>query len=284
MKVLYLSKGDHVDYQDDCLCIGLKELFGADVVDINKREHMYTSYDPVAASKLYGMGMSVTRVLEDLEVDRTDIGSKIKNNYFDLVVYGSIWRCSDYFDMILQYMPKNKVVIVDGEDERNIHPLSRYGTPYFKRELITATNIIKPISFAIPTCKLNFSGEKTRDIAICDPNDRSTYIYKNEKDYYAGYGEARFGKTMCKAGWDCMRHYEILANGCIPLFHNISECPLMTMEYFPKIECWLVNRRLEKSSHEDVFDYYADFFRKYTEKNLTTKALATKFLNTLNNM
>ena len=43
MKILYLTKGDHVDYQDDCLLIGLRELFGADVVDYNKRDHNYVS-------------------------------------------------------------------------------------------------------------------------------------------------------------------------------------------------------------------------------------------------
>ena len=90
MKILYLTKGDHVDYQNDAVLIGLKELFGADVVDYNKQEHNYTTYDAEKASKLYGMGMTVTRVLPDLEVDRTDITSKIKNKYFDYIVYGSI--------------------------------------------------------------------------------------------------------------------------------------------------------------------------------------------------
>ena len=39
MKILYLTKGDHVDYQNDCLHIGLKEIFGTDVVDYNKQAH-----------------------------------------------------------------------------------------------------------------------------------------------------------------------------------------------------------------------------------------------------
>ena len=102
MKILYLTKGDHVDYQNDCLLIGLKELFGASVVDYNKQSHNYITYNEQAAKKLYGKGMSVSRVLPDLEVDRTDITSKIKNKYFDYIVYGSIWRCSDYINKILQ--------------------------------------------------------------------------------------------------------------------------------------------------------------------------------------
>ena len=37
MNILYITKGDHVDYQNDCLLIGLKELFGDKVVDYNKQ-------------------------------------------------------------------------------------------------------------------------------------------------------------------------------------------------------------------------------------------------------
>ena len=181
MKILYITKGDHVDYQDDCLFMGLRELFGTDVIDYNKREHNYTSYGEEAAKKLYGMGMSVTRVLQDVEVDRTDITSKIKNKYYDYIVYGSIWRCSDYIQKILEYYPKNKIIAVDGEDETNIHKVFELGIPYFKRELIHNHERLFPISFAIPTCKVNLINNKTRDVAICDPRDKSTYIYKNDK-------------------------------------------------------------------------------------------------------
>jgi hypothetical protein len=79
--------------------------------------------------------MTVTRVLPDLEVDRTDITSKIKNRYFDFIVYGSIWRCDDYIQKILQYYPKNQVIAVDGEDETNIHKNFDLGILYFKRKI-----------------------------------------------------------------------------------------------------------------------------------------------------
>ena len=45
MKILYLTKGDHVDYQNDCLLIGLKELYGVDIIDYNKQLHNYDSYN-----------------------------------------------------------------------------------------------------------------------------------------------------------------------------------------------------------------------------------------------
>jgi hypothetical protein len=284
VKILYISKGDHVDYQDDCLSIGLKELYGSDVVDINKRQHIYASYPEETVGSLYGMGMSVTRVLPDLEVDRTDIESKIKNQYFDYIVYGSIWRCHSDINKVLEYYPKNKVIVVDGEDETNINQVFDLGIPYFKRELIHTHNRLFPISFAIPTSKVNFNKIKTRDIAICDPRDRSTYIYKNETDYYNGYGEARFAHTMKKAGWDCMRHYEILANGCIPIFGDIESCPLQTMTNFPKTLCSYINQQIGNPSLVEVYDEVVDKFEHHTSTNLTTKALSEYFINTINSL
>lgn len=282
MKILYISRGDHVDYQDDCLSIGLKELFGSDVVDINKRYHIYNSYNADEVTKLYGMGMTVTRVLEDYEVDRTEIGKKIRSKYFDLIVYGSIWRCSDYLEDILKYYPVERIAVVDGEDEQNIHQSYKYGVNYFKRELTSNSPKLFPISFAIPTYKLNFDNTKTREIAICDPRDRSTYIYDNETDYYMGYRHSKFAYTIKKSGWDCMRHYEILANGCIPLFLNIQNCPHQTMAQFPKDLCSEVAQLYySEKAPDEIYNIYGPIFQSITTNRLTTKALADYFIKIL---
>src|SRR5208283_4616118 len=63
-----------------------------------------------------------------------------------------------------------------------------------------------------------------------------TYIYDNEADYYKGYQDSCFGVTMKKAGWDCMRHYEILANGCLPLFLDVHKIPPAVMTHLPKMQ------------------------------------------------
>ena len=281
MKILYLTKGDHVDYQDDCLFIGLRELFGNNVVDYNKRSHNYVSYDEEAAKKLYGMGMSVTRILPDIEIDRTDITSKIKNRYYDLIVYGSIWRCNDYIDKILEYYPANKIVVVDGEDETSIHKCHSLGILYFKRELNFKRNNVHPISFAIPTSKVNFNKNKTKDFSHITPLDKQTYIYKNEADYYKDYNDARFGVTLKKAGWDCMRHYEILGNGCIPYFLYLDKCPTLTMTLFPKDLCHKVVTQLKTESTEKVYGDVIEQLQTHVLHNNTTKALAEYFINTI---
>lgn len=281
MKILYLTKGDHVDYQDDCLFMGLRELFGSSVVDYNKREHNYVSYNKEAAKKLYGMGMTVTQVLPDIEVDRTDITSKIKNKYFDYIVYGSIWRCNNYIEEILKYYPPNKVIAVDGEDEQTIHKVNNLGILYFKRELIFNQDRIHPISFAIPTTRVNFNKNKTKDFSYITPLDKQTYIYKNELDYYKDYNEARFGVTLKKAGWDCLRHYEILGNGCIPYFLYLDKCPVLTMTSFPKELCLKVIAQLKTNSPEKIYNELIEDFETHVTNNNTTKALAKYFITTI---
>jgi len=94
---------------------------------------------------------------------------------------------------------------------------------------------VYPISFSIPAMKIvSTIPPKTRLLAHIIPGDMRTYIYKNETDYYQGYRESWFALTCKKAGWDCMRHYEIIANGCIPLFLDLDQCPKNTMTTFPK--------------------------------------------------
>lgn len=284
MKILYLTKGDHVDYQNDCLLIGLKELFGSSVVDINKQQHNYTSFNEEQATKLYGKGMTVTRVLEDLNVDRSDITSKIKNKYFDFVVYGSVWRCSDYFDQIYEIYGK-KIILVDGEDHSYLHNYSKLQVPYFKRELIFDSSSVFPISFAMPTSKGCFEKtQKIKEFSNITPLNPATYVYNNEADYYKDYQTSYFGETKRKAGWDCLRHYEILGNGCIPYFFDIDKCPNQTMIHFPKTLCINVIESLKKEKEKEVYEKFINKFESYFNENNTTLALAKYFVNTIKNL
>jgi len=279
MKILYLTKNDGLDYQDDCLLIGLKELYGEDVTDYNKREHLYTNYSQNVKT-LYGKGMTVTKVLPDLNVDRTDLQDKIKNKYFDLIVYGSIYRYCDYFNFILEYYPKNRIVIVDGEDITNIHSVFDYGILYFKRELIYNHERLCPISFAMPTTKGKFDKQKIKDYSFITPLDLKTYIYENEKDYYLDYQESRFGITTKKCGWDALRHYEILGNGCIPYFLDIEKCPNTCLTALPKHLCVQINDFISnnKITLDSLYDKFIDQFEEHYYNNNTTKALANLFI------
>lgn len=97
---------------------------------------------------------------------------------------------------------------------------------------------VHPISFAIPKIKIieetNNIEKKEKVISDIIPDNSRNYTYDCEEDYYSEYKKSLFAVTTKKAGWDCLRHYEIIANGCIPYFLHIDLCPKNTMTHLPK--------------------------------------------------
>lgn len=74
---------------------------------------------------------------------------------------------------------------------------------------------------------------KRQDFSSMIPGNASTYVYHTEHSYIQQYAESYFAVTMKKAGWDCLRHYEILAAGAIPFFYDLDDLPKHTMLSFP---------------------------------------------------
>ena len=92
-----------------------------------------------------------------------------------------------------------------------------------------------PISFSIPEEKLvDTIKEKTKVLSTLIPGNMSTYTFQSEESYYKEYQESVFALTYKKGGYDCMRHYEILANGCIPWFVGLQDVPSNRLTHFPK--------------------------------------------------
>lgn len=139
--------------------------------------------------------------------------------------------------------------------------------------------MIHPLSFSIPASKIVLDlPEKKRRLSRLVPGDASSYIYDTEESYYQQYQESLFGKTMKKAGWDCMRHYEILANGCIPYFPDLSRCPPQTMTIFPKDLVLRGNQLFEQgASHGECLDLAKELL-EYTRTHLTTTVAANLIL------
>ena len=145
--------------------------------------------------------------------------------------------------------------------------------------------MIYPISFCIPECKIVKGVDvKEVDTAFLIPGKPETYIYNSEKEYYEAYAKSVFGITMKKAGWDCMRHYEILANGCIPWFTDLEDCPPKTMTHFPK-DLILKTMKESKDNKLSIDDKMkiSQTLLDYTRAHLTTKAMASYVLKTSGN-
>ena len=144
--------------------------------------------------------------------------------------------------------------------------------------------MIYPISFCIPESKIiKHIPYKTKIFGSIIPGNSNTYIFNDESLYYADYQSAVFGITRKKAGWDCMRHYEILANGCIPFFYNLEDCPAATMTHFPKrliIEAAKLIYSIEDLNNINIQNIIKEL-TEYTRQHLTTKAMAEYVIKTI---
>lgn len=141
-----------------------------------------------------------------------------------------------------------------------------------------------PLSYSAPEEIFRLSGRpRTKLVADLVPGDRSTYIYDNEEDYYNMYQEARFGITHKKSSWDCLRHYEVIANGAIPLFRDVDEIPENTMANFPRHLVAEANRKFNENtlSDKEYFQYSKELF-EYGKDNLTSEKAALYFLRKMN--
>jgi len=160
-----------------------------------------------------------------------------------------------------------------------------------------------PITFSIPEEKIIIKKNITNKIKILSdliPGNLSIYIYENEKDYYNEYQISYFAKTTKKGGWDCLRHYEIIANGCIPYFPNIEKCPEQTLILFPKdliikgnllykkfidsniTDLNIIDSTIINSSLINEYNKLITQLLNYLKKNLTTTNIAKYILNKTN--
>lgn len=134
-------------------------------------------------------------------------------------------------------------------------PRAHVRAMYFKREITPWTGVfrsyltlppkvasqlgavreMREISFSIPEEKILSAAPEHQDQLIAshvvDPEvagrlGRGTaYAFSDEAAYYADLQRSRYGITTKRAGWDCLRHYEQAANGCVPCFRHLDRKP-----------------------------------------------------------
>ena len=107
--------------------------------------------------------------------------------------------------------------------------------------------MMHPLTFGIPSKHVQDAVQpKGRALSTVVPGDWSTYAYmpredqtpqqraQLERDYYIDMQRSFFGLTWKKGGWDCLRHIELLASGCLPLFTDIARAPRGVLSLYPK--------------------------------------------------
>lgn len=260
MKILFITfqkKDDEnqpnfyrfTDYLGDLTLHGFRELYGEDVIDYPGSWHLYkdeAEKRKINKDIIWGRGFTYTNILNNFDnINREDIKNKIKSNYFELIVYGSIRRSDLFLDIAVN--SKSKIIFIDGHDDTYIEKKFLKHGLYFKREYIETTKNVESINFSVPKSKIlkSIDIKPIHLVAPLIPGKSKTYIYKNEEDYYKMYQKSIFGITYKKTGWDCMRHYEILMNGCLPLFLDIENCPDLTMKNLPKKKITEIKKNYE---------------------------------------
>lgn len=285
MKILFCP---HVnfDYLGDLLFHGLRSILGPDIVDYPKAERFYKG----GPTPGYGKGFTAWNNLEDIEVDRTDIPEKIHRDIFDFVVMPAFPIVTTHGDSqtierdvqhFLNTFPdmKDRIAIIDGTD--GIFQVLDPGTRclYFKREN-TGEQGAFPISFSMPKEKFTpFVRNKVLPFAPYEPG--MIYMFDKEEDYLGMYRRSYFGKTTKKAGWDCLRHYEIISQGCIPYFEDIDRCPPQTCTSLPKSLISYATKNAQKLVGTLTADEISEECLAHGYRHCTTEAEAKRFLDIL---
>ena len=103
----------------------------------------------------------------------------------------------------------------------------------FRRELLKP----EPCSFSIPAQWIRTPDpiRKTKllprhivDVEVRSnhlDDSQSGYAFSCQQDYFNDLAQARFGITTKRAGWDCLRHYEIAAAGTVLCFRDLEKKP-----------------------------------------------------------
>lgn len=148
-----------------------------------------------------------------------------------------------------------------------------------------------PFPYAIPDEYIvqHIRIEKTRIFSDLKPSfgGKATYTFGagQQADYYKHYQESRFAHTKKKGGWDCLRHYEILMNGCIPVFENLAECPSKCLYFFPKDLVLRANKELlpweETSERIALYNEYVENLLAHCRQHCTVSAMTRWFFSNM---
>jgi len=283
------------------------------IIELNENKYCLNNKNPYCAFWIYNK-MQFNQFLESKYYDISNIK---KYEIKEASAIGLHGMHTDYYKGTLIPIIDNKL----HSNCRIYHISNNYvvdSTPFatikFNEAIIFPKNIVYPISFSIPEEKLYkeklykeklykeklfkekpFKEKPFKEKILSDliPGDISTYIYNNEEEYYNEYKKSYFAITMKKAGWDCMRHYEILANGCIPYFIDIDKCPINTMALLPKslfvkgnelYDKKFKDKKIDELSDEDIDEYsiLIEELYSYTKNYLTTKNMAKYILQNSN--
>ena len=263
LRILFLTN-DREDYLADGLLHGLRQLPGLEVVDYPRKECMYEGGRQCKVAPEFGVrggGFSLYGVLTEPQggIDRSFIWQRLAAGWFDAVLIGNVWRQWGFLLQWRELFAAQPLLLLDGDDDQRLYPrsgtrLRQFGigtgltnllelpsTHMFKRELTNRSRKwglrlnVHPLAFSIPesliSLKLpNKSQLFPSHIVDWDLSNKlgasANYVFADEQSYRSDLASSRFGITTRRAGWDCLRHYEIAAAGAVICFRDLAQKPV----------------------------------------------------------
>jgi hypothetical protein len=262
LRLLFLTD-DREDYLADGVLHGLRQLPHVELVDWPRKDCLYKGGRHCRVAPKFavrGGGFSLYGLLQESagEIDRSQIWRRLEGGWFDAVVISNVWRQWGLLLQWQQLLTRLPLLLLDGDDDERLYPrsgtrLRQFGlgtgldrllqapsTHIFKREFTPRSRAwglrlqLHHLGFSIPETAVVASVPlKTQlfpahivDEELCiRVGGSASYAFADEAAYRADLGASRFGITTRRAGWDCLRHYEIAASGTIPCFRDLLRKP-----------------------------------------------------------
>jgi hypothetical protein len=209
--------------------------------------------------------------------------------------HGEFWR-KPYYWFIPK--PQNKFLYFKREWIDESINYSRFFKllPKFVYKLLPQKKNLRKISFSIPENKIVLNPPTKiklfpkhivdDEVRIKYANDSySAYAFETEDEYYSDLQSSKFGITTKRAGWDCLRHYEIAANGSVICFRDLDKKPVNCAPHglIPNVNCISYsnyNDLIAKTQNltDQQYALLLDESLKWI-RSKTTKQLAIDFLS-----
>lgn len=249
MRILFITTQNPTkqgDLLEVSLLHGLREVLGDDCVDYPRKKIMYHDFSDTPKDTLHGRGFTL------LTTPIADVSDRdVFNQKFDYVIYGDGHMYGEVPDIDgVNELADGNIWIIDGHDlygdaERKIihngeEIIGTQFTNCFKRELVeTDDDSVYPTGFGIPEERIRevdfsikdqlFQKTAPSDALFEETSDIgggfAHHKFTVEEDYYNDLSRSWFGLTCKKGGWDCLRHYEIIAAGSLLLFRDYHNKP-----------------------------------------------------------
>ena len=313
------------DYQSDMLFHGLVKKLGKDVHTYHNLWWHHKSEkekDPERFDKIWGNGFTIYGLLDEEEYTYEPKQDVYNYDAVVIPIHHTMNKKDEHLQEVVNFFiekghEKKQIIVVDGWDQEHLNQEIAELCTYYKREMKDHhEEYALPISFAFPKEKIRELDDSKRNLAFAplipvnqsiDPSYMSTYKYDTEEKYYDMYQTAYFSYTSKKGGWDTLRHYEIIANGSIPFFVDIENCPKHTLWNLPKetllqarnilggrpnltkgvwkgqalSHCGVINKDEPgglEDFHKGLWQHYRDKIYLWLYEEATTEALASYVL------